>query len=94
MFKEKMVTTAIPERVFALCKIVEKGSIYSSELKNKMEPEFLGNGSVYFNDYKNAAETVLWSIKWVSVHIKKLFPELCVGCNGDCNRTNRKLYKN
>ena len=27
MFKEKMVTTAIPERVFALCKIVEKGSI-------------------------------------------------------------------
>ena len=56
MFKEKMVTTAIPERVFALCKIVEKGSIYSGELKNKMEPEFLGNGSVYFNDYKNAAE--------------------------------------
>lgn len=56
MFKEKMVTTAIPERVFALCKIVEKGSIYSSELKNKMEPEFLGNGTIYFNDYKNAAE--------------------------------------
>lgn len=50
MFKEKMVTTAIPERVFALCKIVEKGSIYAGELKNKMEPEFLGNGSVYFND--------------------------------------------
>lgn len=48
MFKEKMVTTAIPERVFALCKIVEKGSIYSSELKNKMEPEFLGNGSGIF----------------------------------------------
>lgn len=56
MFKEKMVTTAIPERVYALCKIVEKGSITSSELKDKMEPEFLGNGSVYFNDYKNAAE--------------------------------------
>lgn len=37
-----MVTTAIPERVFALCKIVEKRPIYSSELKNKMEPEFLG----------------------------------------------------
>ena len=48
MFKEKMVTTAIPERVFALCKIVEKGSIYAGELKNKMEPEFLENGSVYF----------------------------------------------
>ncbi len=56
MFKEKMVTTAIPERVYALCKIVEKGSITSNELKDKMEPDFLGNGSVYFNDYKNAAE--------------------------------------
>lgn len=56
MFKEKMVTTAIPERIFALCKIVEKGSISSGDLKDKMEPEFLKNGSVYFNDYKNAAE--------------------------------------
>lgn len=40
MFKEKMVTTAIPERVYALCKIVEKGPISLSELKDKMEPEF------------------------------------------------------
>lgn len=56
MFKEKMVTPAIPERVYALCKIVEKGAITSSELKERMEPEFLGNNSVYFNDYKNAAE--------------------------------------
>lgn len=56
MFKDKMVTTAIPERVFALCKIVEKGPISSGDLKDKMEPSFLGNGSVYFNDYKNAAE--------------------------------------
>lgn len=56
MFKDKMVTTAIPERIFTLCKIVEKEPLTSSNLKNKMEPEFLGNGSVYFNDYKNAAE--------------------------------------
>lgn len=56
MFKDKMVTTAIPERVFVLCKIVEKGPISSGDLKDKMEPTFLGNGSVYFNDYKNAAE--------------------------------------
>ncbi len=56
MFKEKMVTPAIPERVYALCKIVEKGSITSKELKDKMEPDFLENKSVYFNDYKNAAE--------------------------------------
>lgn len=56
MFKDKMVTTAIPERVFALCKLVEKGPISSGDLRDKMEPDFLGNGTVYFNDYKNAAE--------------------------------------
>lgn len=56
MFKEKMVTPAIPERVFALCKIVEKGPITVADIKDKMEPKFLGNGSEYFNDYKNAAE--------------------------------------
>lgn len=35
MFKEKMVTPAIPERVYALCKIVEKGPITASEIKEK-----------------------------------------------------------
>ncbi len=56
MFKEKMVTPAIPERVYTLCKIVEKGAISSGDLREKMEPDFLGNNSMYFNDYKNAAE--------------------------------------
>ena len=32
-----------------------KGSSTTSELK-KMEPDFLGNGSTYFNDYKNAGK--------------------------------------
>ena len=41
MFKEKMVTPAIPERVYALCKIVEKGPITASERKEKMEPDIL-----------------------------------------------------
>ncbi len=58
MFRDKMVTTAISERIFALCKIVEKGPIASSELKEKMEPEYLENGSVYFNDYKNSYELI------------------------------------
>lgn len=56
MFKEKMVTPAIPERVYAFCKIVEKGPITVSEIKGKMEPDFLRNKSSYFNDYRNAAE--------------------------------------
>lgn len=56
MFTDKMVTPAIPERVYTLCKIVEKGSLTTSELRDKMEPDYLGNGSVYFSDYRNAAE--------------------------------------
>lgn len=56
MFKEKMVTPAIPERIFALCKMVEKSSASSTDLKEKMEPDYLKNGTPYFNDYRKAAE--------------------------------------
>ena len=56
MFKSKMVTTAIPERVYALCKIVEKKAISSSEVKEKMEPTYLNQKSSYYSDYRNAAE--------------------------------------
>ena len=35
---------------------MEKGPITASEIKEKMEPDFLGNKSSYFNDYRNAAE--------------------------------------
>ena len=51
-----MATPAIPERVFTLCKIVEKRPISSSDLKERMEPEFLHNSSSYYADYRNAAE--------------------------------------
>lgn len=56
MFKNKMFTPAIPERVYALCKIVEKRPISSSEVKEKMEPGYLEQKSSYYNDYRNAAE--------------------------------------
>lgn len=56
MFREKMVTPAIPERVFTLCKIVEKRAISSSDLKAKMEPDYLKQVSSYFSDYRTAAE--------------------------------------
>ncbi|MBR0576248.1 hypothetical protein KCG48_07810 [Proteiniclasticum sp. BAD-10] len=55
MFKEKMVTTAIPERVFTLCKIVEKKPISISALKEKMEPDYLNQTSSYYSDYRTAA---------------------------------------
>ena len=56
MFQEKMVTPAIPERVYTLCKIVEKKPISNNEIKEKMEPGFLNNSSSYYTDYRNAAE--------------------------------------
>ncbi len=51
-----MVTPAIPERVYALCKIVERGAIASSEVKEKMEPAYLNQTTSYYNDYRTAAE--------------------------------------
>lgn len=56
MFEDKMVTPAIPERVYTLCKIIEKQPLSLTELKNKMEPDYLNQTSTYFNDYKNAAQ--------------------------------------
>ena len=56
MFKDKMVTPAIPERVYTLCKIAEKRPISLSDLKEKMEPDFLNQNSTYFGDYRTAAE--------------------------------------
>lgn len=56
MFQNKMVTPAIPERVYALCKIVEKKAISTSEAKEKMEPSYLNQATSYYNEYRNAAE--------------------------------------
>ena len=63
MFISKMVTPAIPERIFTLCKIVGKKPISNSELKEKMEPAFLHNKTSYYSDYRNAAE----ELKLISV---------------------------
>lgn len=51
-----MVTPAIPERIYALCKIVEKMPISLADLKDKMEPEYLHQTTSYFSDYRGAAE--------------------------------------
>lgn len=56
MFREKMKTPAIPERVYTLCKIVEKKPLPVKELKNKMEPDYLQQSTSYFSDYREAAE--------------------------------------
>lgn len=56
MFQNKMVTPAIPERVYTLCKVVEKKAMATSEVKDKMEPAYLNQTTSYYNDYRNAAE--------------------------------------
>lgn len=58
MFGSRMVTPAIPERVYELCKLVEKKPMAVKELQDKMEPNYLpGNsGTPYFADYRLAAE--------------------------------------
>jgi hypothetical protein len=56
MFGDKMVTPAIPERVYALCKLIEKGPATNTDLKDRMEPDYLENGTSYYADYRNAAE--------------------------------------
>lgn len=40
MFTGKMVTPATPERVYTLCKIIEKGAKSVSDVREKMEPTF------------------------------------------------------
>ena len=56
MFQNKMVTPAIPERVYTLCKIVEKKATSSAEVKERMEPSYLNQKTSYYNDYRTAAE--------------------------------------
>ena len=56
MFQNKMVTPAIPERVYTLCKIVEKKAMSSSEVKERMEPSYLNQTTSYYSDYRTAAE--------------------------------------
>ena len=57
MFTEgRMVTSATPERVFALCKLVENKDRNDAELRECMEPKYLNNSTTYFGDYRTGAE--------------------------------------
>ncbi|QUF82107.1 hypothetical protein [Clostridium butyricum] len=56
MFAERMKTPAIPERVFALCKEVRNNGSAEKELKERLEPRFLGGTTAYFGDVRTAAQ--------------------------------------
>jgi len=56
MFGNRMQTSAIPERVYALCKEVTSKPMMESELKGLLEPEQLGGKTSYFGTVRTAAE--------------------------------------
>lgn len=51
-------TGALPERVLAMCQLIEKGPMHEDEIKEKMEPKYLGEKTKYFSFYKQAAEDI------------------------------------
>lgn len=56
MFGNRMVKSAIPERVFALCKEVISKPMLEAELKALLEPEQLRGKTSYFGTVRTAAE--------------------------------------
>lgn len=56
MFGNRMITSAIPERVFALCKQVSSKAMMETELKALLEPEQLGGKTPYYGTVRTAAE--------------------------------------
>lgn len=56
MFGNRMQTSAIPERVYALCREVVSKPMNETELKNLLEPQNLGGKTPYFGIVRTAAE--------------------------------------
>lgn len=73
MFREKMQTPAIPERVYALCCALKKKQYKRDELRMRIEPEGFANTS-YFSEVLNAAkelDLIVESEKVLSLAIDK-----------------------
>jgi hypothetical protein len=56
MFDSSMKTEAIPERVFALCKKLENGSMADKDAKAYFEPASMAGSSPYYGAVKKAAD--------------------------------------
>ena len=64
MFGNRMKTSAIPERVYVLCKEAAGKKMSENTLKAMLEPQNLGGKTTYFGDVRTAAEQLkLISIK-------------------------------
>lgn len=56
MFGNRMQTSAIPERVYVLCKAVASKPLDENTLKQLLEPQNLGGKTPYFGNVRTAAE--------------------------------------
>jgi hypothetical protein len=56
MFKERMTTSAIPERVFSLCQLISSKEMVETEAKEKIEPPDIGGKTSYFGTVREAAK--------------------------------------
>lgn len=56
MFGNRMQTSAIPERVYALCREVASKPMDENSLKLLLEPQNLGGKTPYFGNVRTAAE--------------------------------------
>lgn len=56
MFGNRMITTAIPERVYVLCREVSSKAADEIVLRGRLEPPQLGGKTQYFGAVKTAAE--------------------------------------
>ena len=59
-----MKTSAIPERVYALCQAIKSRTMQESDLRELLEPSKLGGSTKYFGTVRDAAKQLgLISVK-------------------------------
>ena len=64
MFEDRMKTSAIPERVYALCQAIKSRTMQESDLRELLEPSNLGGSTKYFGTVRDAAKQLgLISVK-------------------------------
>lgn len=64
MFEDRMKTSAIPERVYALCQAIKSRTMQESDLRELLEPSDLGGSTKYFGTVRDAAKQLgLISVK-------------------------------
>lgn len=64
MFEDRMKTSAIPERVYALCQAIKSRTMQESDLRELLEPSDLGGSTKYFGTVCDGAKQLgLISVK-------------------------------